>query len=204
MKDKKTTLIITLCVIILFLCFYLANKITEMKHTQNSLSEFTVNTQMKEDFYYINFDINNKMTGKIAPSIACVEPNKGEFLLSELVKNKPVLIYRYTNKNCDPCYVAELKLFHKEFSDYDLVRVLCSYFTENEFVTSKRINKIKFPIYSIFFDAFDWKVEEYNSSYYFVLHPNMQISHIYIPNREYPELSKQYLEGVKRFLSELK
>ena len=203
MKDLKTTLLIILCIIVLFLCFYFPNKIAEMRHTQGSLYELTANTQQKEEFYYLNFDLNNQMTGLIAPSISCIKSNKSEYLLSELVNEKPLLIYRYTNAGCSPCYIAELKLFHKVFSDnYDLARVFCSYQTELEFVTSKKINKIKFPYYRITLEAFDWKLEEYNSSYYFVLHPDMKISHIYVPNKEYPELSIQYLEGVKRFLSE--
>jgi hypothetical protein len=57
-------------------------------------------------------------------------------------------------------------------------------------------------VYYIDNDSFSWKIEELYKPYCFVLHPNMKISHIYVPNKDYPELNKQYFEGVKRFLSE--
>ena len=66
----------------------------------------------------------------------------------------------------------------------------------------KNIQKIKIPTYFIPSDTLNWKAEESGKPYYFVLHPDMKISHIYVPDKNFPEQNKHYLEGVKRFLSE--
>jgi len=202
MKDFKTISLILVSVII-FLLFYFPNKITKMKHTQDILSEFTSGSQIKEEFYNFNFEINNKMTGLTSPDIICKENKTDEVKLSALVEKKPLLLYRYADINCNTCYEAELKALQEEFSESpNLVSVICSYRVDQEFIVFKKINKIRVPLFRIDPDAFSWDVENYLNPYYFVLHPDMKISHIYVPNKVFPELNKQYLEGVKRFLSE--
>ena len=205
MKDVKSFLLLLACTVILFLFFYFPNKITDKDNAYRLLSELTAETQMKKDVYYFNFEINNKMTGMKAPDVLCSETKKDpkDKYLSELVCQKPLFIYRYTDINCNTCYEAELKALQEEFaSTSELTTVLCSYRVDQKFVAFKRVNQIKLPLYRIPSDAFDWAVEGYNEPYYFILHPDMKISHIYVPNNDYPELNKQYFEGVKRFLSE--
>jgi hypothetical protein len=174
-----------------------------MRHAWNSLSEFTANVQEKEEFYRLHFDLNNKMAGLIAPDVFCIKSSTEENLLSEMVKDQPLLIYRYTHKNCNTCYLEELKALQEDFPDcFDFISVLCSYQSDKELLIHKRTHKIKLSLYNVPFDAFNWIVEDYNEPYYFVLHPNMKISNIYVPNKAYPEMNKMYLEGIKRFLSD--
>jgi len=205
MKDIKTFLLIIICTIFLLFLFYYKNKITEKDNAYGILSHFTASVQMRDEIYYFNFELNNKMTGLFAPNIYYSETKdnkKGNYLV-DFVKNKPILIYRYSDINCTTCYETEIKELQAEFiNNPELSIILCSYRIDQEFLVFKRINQIKLSLYRINSDAFDWEVEKYGNPYYFVLHPNMKISHIYVPNKSYPELNKQYLEGVKRFLSE--
>ena len=127
--------------------------------------------------------------------------NSNQFSLSELSTTNPILIYRYSELNCNTCYETETILLKSIFEHYqNKVVILCSYEMKQHFITFKRINRISFPIYRISKDAFDWELEEYSEPYYFVLHSDMRVSRIYMPNINYPELNKQYLEGIKRFL----
>ena len=64
------------------------------------------------------------------------------------------------------------------------------------------MNQIELPIFRIPQDALDWEIEEHNVPYYFVLHPNLTVSHIYIPDKYFPELNKNYLESIKIFLKD--
>ena len=206
MKDFKIILLVLLCNVILLLSLYFSNKISEMKQTQKQISEFASKIQAKEDFYSINFVFNSKMTGIIAPNILCTEDNKkDEKLLSEIVKNNSVLIYRYVDTNCNVCYEEELKNLQKGFADApQLTTIITSYQSDVKFKFFRRNNKITFSLYRVIPNAFNWNIEDHNKPYYFILHPDMKISHIYMPDKDYPELNKQYLEGVKRFLSEEK
>jgi hypothetical protein len=69
MKDVKNILLVSLGVAVLFLYFYYSNRITEMKHTGNQLSDCTTNIQMENVFYNLNLNVGNRMTGLKVPDI---------------------------------------------------------------------------------------------------------------------------------------
>ena len=199
MNDFKSILIVALIVIILFLCFYFPNKIAQLEY--DNFSEFAGDIQMKEDFYQLNLKLNYQMTGLSAPDVFYEEREKETKTLSELVKNKPLLIYRYSELHCNTCYETEIEALQKAFEySPNLVSILCSYHVERTFIMFKRMNEIKIPLYRIAMDTLKWTAEKYGNPYYFVLHPDMKISHIYFPNKAYPKINKQYLENVKSFL----
>ena len=204
MKEIKTLIIISLCSIILFIVVYFPNRLYEIRHTQEVLISTASNLQLIADFFQLNFLLNNKMTGLLSPNVSISETtnDKKDRFLSDLVYNTPLLLYRYTDINCNACYETELEVLQEEFADTPtLVSVLCSYTIDQHFVAFKKINKLKIALYSIDHKAFYWAAEEYGNPYYFVLHPDLKISHIYVPDKAFPELNRQYLEGVKRFLT---
>lgn len=205
MKDFKTLLLVLSCAVILFLSVYFPNVITQKDRSYDQLSEFTADMQVKEEFYSFNFEISHKMTGLKAPDVLYTvnKDDQKDQSISDLVRQKPLLLYRYADINCNTCYEAELEALQREFADSPgLAGILCSYRVDQEFIVFKKINKIKLPLYRVPSDAFTWDVENYGNPYYFVLHPDMKISHVYVPNKIYPEFNRQYLEGVKRFLTE--
>jgi len=202
MKSIKTILLIVACATIIFLSFYLLNNMLEIKHEQARVFELNAKMQMKNEFYYLNFDINNQMTGKNAPNIFCFENRNKENYLSELVQEKSLLIYRYTHKDCNTCYESEIQSLQEVFKDsIELTSILCSYYAIKDYLAFKKMVKVKTHIYHISFGAFDWIAEDCNKPYYFVLHPDMKISHVYVPSQEFPEYNKHYLEIIKRLLS---
>ena len=203
MKNRKSLLLLCACVVIMFFGFYFPNKITELKHTLDILTKTTAKVQAEEDFYRSNFELNSTMTGLIAPDVLCAEYYKDSIYLSVMAKEKPVLIYRFTEQGCNPCYTEELNSLQQILPEnVDYAIVLCSYHTGRNLMYFKKINDLKLPAYLVRFDAFGWIAEESHKPYYFILHPDMKISHIHVPDSDYPELNKQYLEGVIRFLSE--
>jgi len=204
-EEIKSGLLIILFLTLLFSGFYFLNAIQKMKHNQVVMSEYTEKIQMKEDLYRSNFELNIKIAGLKTSDVYCIESQKEGKLLSGMVKDKPVLIYRFTGSNCKTCYIDVLKDLQSELSDsFSLgkIRALSSQLTERDLLILKRTYNIKFPIYLIPPKSFNWIAEDYNVPYFFVLHPDMKISHIYVPNNSYPEINKQYLEDVKIFISE--
>lgn len=205
MKNIQSTIIIVLCTFTFSICFYFLNELQKMKHNYNSNSKFTTKIQMKEDFLRLNFELNLKMTGLKAPDTDCVEVQKMRKNLYDIVNDKPLLIYRLNGSNCTTCNNDVLLQLKNEllsiFSD-DKMIVLSSQHGKRDLLIFKRKNNIKFPIYLIPEKSFDWIVEEHSVPYFFVLHHDMKISHIYVPNNDYTDLNKLYLEEVKRFLSD--
>ena len=202
MKNRKSLLLLCACVVILFLGLYFPNKIMEIKHTLDLLIKTTAETQAKEDFYRSNFELNSTMTGLTAPDVLCTEYRKDSIFLSVMAKESPLLIFRIIEKGCTSCNVEQLSTLQQILPEnIDYAIVLYSNQKSRDLLFFKKSHKY-LPIYLIPFDAFGWIAEESQKPYYFVLNPDMKISHIYVPNKDYPELNEQYLEGVKRFLSE--
>ena len=141
------------------------------------------------------------MTGEKAPNTLCITQNGDEKYLSELMKEKLILIFRYTQISNPSCYEEQIRLIQDIFKDIPhRVVILASYFEISDFLFSLRDRVLEIPIYYIPFDGFDWQAEGYNIPYFFVLHPCLRISNIFVPNKQKPELTIRYLESIKRLL----
>jgi hypothetical protein len=204
MKAVKSPLTIALLITLLSSIFYFQNRIAKMKHNQVMFSEFLNEIQAKQVFYSTNFELNLKMTGLQAPDVVFTVSQRESGVLSAMVKNKPLLIYRFSGSNCKSCYSDDLTTLQAEMPEDspDWVRILSSQLQERELLILKRTHNVTIPIYIIQPKSFNWEVEEMNVPYFFVLHPDMTVSQIFVPDTNYPEVSKQYFESVKRLLTE--
>ena len=207
MKNDKTTLLIVSCIVFLLFVFYFLNKMQSMRYVQSSLTDLISNMQIKEDFYSNNLRTGYLMNGINAPDVSYLE-DVHEKKIVELAKDKPVLICIYKIE-CSMCEKDELKELHSIFNDtienIENVYILCSNFIRREVYVYTKKNHLNISVYGISpTGSFDWIAEEYNKPYYFVLHPDMRISHFYLPDKKYPIINKQYLEGVKSYLSTYK
>ena len=202
MKNNKKILLLTISVMSLCFVFYILNEIQNMRHVQNALHEIISDLQEKDNFYTNNFEISNKMNGLFIPDVSYIDNDRQE-KIAKLAKTRPVLICMY-KISCSTCSKDEIIQMQNVFKDItDVTYILCSLFIKRELYIYTRQNKINIPVFGIAQNSFDWIAEEDNKTYFFVLHPDMKISHIYISDIKYPELNRQYLEGVKRFFSEL-
>jgi len=200
MKKNKTILLITISACSLVFVFYTLNKMQNLKHVHNTLMDVYSDLQRKEEFYYHNYKLGYRMDG-LSADISYIDYSHSKNI-SELSKNKSVLVCMY-KITCRACGKDELNEMYDVFKDYsEAVYILCSPLIQRELYIYTKQNQINIPVFSILSDSIDWIAEEYNKTYYFVLHPNMRISHIYFPDKQYPELNKIYLEGVKRLLTE--
>ena len=133
-----------------------------------------------------------------AKDIICIDENKEKYLLSSLVKDKKsVLIYRYSDVSCNTCVEVELKHLHSIFKDRDDAIILCSYHIERDYYVFKRLNQIKLRTCKIDHDAFDLdKMGRNSNAYYFVLHSNMNITDVFVPDKMFPDASTNYLLNI--------
>jgi len=206
MESKKENywklLFWSLGAVTLFLFLYYQNKVWSLNTHPNSASEQVVDLAIEEDHYRLNFELEVQMTGLKAPDVECEDAPTDKKRLSELVQEKPLLIFRYADVHCSSCYEAQMKLLHEMFADKpDLLTVICSYQNAEALRIFRKINRKRHSIYHVPSDTFDWAAETCHSPYYFVLHPDMKISHVYVPSQEFPEYNKRYLEMIKRLLS---
>jgi hypothetical protein len=158
---------------------------------------------MKKEFYESNYKYNSKMDGLKAPDIICRSQNNEEKLLSLFVKDKPVLIFRQVDKICISCKSEDIKIL------FDFIKknttsavILCASHQREDIDILIKQKMVEIPVYDISSNAFNWNLDDGYNPYYFVLHPDMKISNIYVPGKSFPEMNKAYLESVKRLLAD--
>ena len=197
-KNVLITLLTIATGLLLSLTLHFRNKSTAIENSKRLLSAQMTTMSMKE----FSFDLSKAMTGKKAPDIICVTRDDDEKYLSELFNGNPILIYRYTEVGgCRPCYERQIRLIQDIFKNIpQRVAILASYDSTIDFLISIRNKTAKTSIFYIPSNAFNWQFEQSGIPYYFVLHPCMRISNIYVPDEREPELSRRYLESIKRLL----
>jgi len=198
MKNRTTLFILLFLTGITFL-FFLLNLQSKMDKNQKQSEE----SEMKKSFNSMLEELNNTFANAVIQNIILEDMFLKEFPISDLAFRKPILFFRFSEFNCSSCYEKELFSLQHYFSkEYPKIAILSSYASRRQYVMFIKANRIELPFYRIPQDAFDWKLEDYGSPYYFVLHPDLTVSHIYIPDTTFPELNKQYLESVKKYLTE--
>lgn len=201
MENRKSKILLICCILLLLLTFYLLNQNQKITQVQSTLSNFVTELQIKQDFYQTNFNLETEMTGIYAPDITCLESYNAK-KLSEIIKGKPTLICIYKIE-CSSCEKNELNELQEIFQDHlESVYILCSHIIKRQIYVYAKEQKINIPILGISPDSFNWEAENNNKPYCFVLHPDMKISHVYFPSKEYSDLNKQYLKSVKRLFFE--
>ena len=202
MNSTRIGIIVIIVAIMATGLFFYLNKTKDTASPVEMEDEEYEKTMGKLDFFELNNEVCHAMNGLKAPDIQCSTKEESPFL-SSFVKDKPILIYRYSELNCRTCFETELQHLQQYFPENDRQAIiLCSYLNESDFQVFKRMNKIRLPIYRIDSDAFGWIADEKDSPYYFVLYPDMKVSQFYIPEKAYPEMNTSYLEGIKRLLAD--
>ena len=199
--NSKNILILLLSIatlLFLTLTLYFLNENIKAENSNRQLSAQVAIMAVKE----FSYDLSKAMTGEKAPDVLCISPEGYEKYLSVLLNEQTVLIYRYIQVGgCRPCYEAQIELIQRVFQDSaQSVVILASYNSRRDFFVSIRGQQLGVPIYHIPIDAFTWQAERYSAPYFFVLHPNMRISNIFVPDERKPELTVRYLESIKRLL----
>ena len=197
--QNKTALFILLFFAGITLLFFMLNRQMETEKNRQLREQL----EMEKSFNGMNEELNNQLAYTTVSDVIIVDTLLQEYSLSTLVSKKPVLVFRYSGLNCGTCYGAEIISLQNIFSPEDRqIAILSSYNDKRHFISDRKDARIEFPFYLIPQDAFDWILEEYGTPYYFVLHPDLTVSHIFIPDIVLKDLNKQYLERIKCYLSD--
>lgn len=183
-----------LSIMILYFTFFLLNNEDAFKNNQRD-------KQIMEGYLSHYFLLNSEIMGVKINDLEC-ETEKSNLSLSNLVKDKPILIYRYSDTSCQPCIDEHLILLKKNFKESDPIIILGSFQSRKYYLIIKK-NKVRdFVLYSIPINSLNIDIDQYGLPYCFILHPNMKISNVFIPDQNNPEYTRQYFEAVKRFLDD--
>lgn len=123
---------------------------------------------------------------------------RDSFLVSSLMENKAILLFRFRETHCDLCvnkFMDLLKEIPDDFPSQNLV-VLCGYGNVHEYRTFVRKNNLRMPIFNIQ-EIPDLPIERKDNPYFFVLDAEMKIKNIFIPNENEPDGMNKYLTFIK-------
>jgi hypothetical protein len=145
-----------------------------------------------------NREINKKESGKLMPLVDNTESS----IFSE--RKKPTLILRIKETYCSSCVDEEMKMANL-FKDV-LKDDFCIMVSQSSSRFIKRLflkSRMELPYEEIPFNLLsDFEFEKFESPYYFLLHPDLHISNIYVPVKELPKLTVEYIEDVKKLIKD--
>jgi hypothetical protein len=147
------------------------------------------------------FNTNISHTGEKLNDMKC-SANRQTAELSGIIKDRPMLVFRYANVGCTMCIDTFFDALNEIFgnSEKSGVLTLCSYQNEKDFYSYRSSKLIKHLMYLTDVKDFTWEIEKKNVPYMFVLHPDLSASNFYIPDTGLPELNRKYLTEIKHFI----
>ncbi len=133
---------------------------------------------------------------RLSKSLKLITINRDTVLAKDELKNK--LVLRYNESNCRLCVDSEIDILIKNVSL--ITNEICIVATYNKFrgivVDKRRFVKNGLKNVKIYWVSSNLKIpiEKQNVPYYFYLNSNLTLSNVFIPMKEYPELSQTYLK----------
>lgn len=134
--------------------------------------------------------------------IALHDINDSSYTIRDISQTGHKLVFRYSFIHCDACVDTLMKLVNK-FTDEvgrDKVVILAQYASKRDYKNFVRINNVNNCIYHI--QDTLCKADELSIPYLFVLEDNMTVSNFFMPRKEYPNVTEQYLQAIKNILTQ--
>lgn len=126
--------------------------------------------------------------------------NRISELISKLDYN--ILVFRYTELNCNGCVSSELSLIKDVFGiDNSRIVVFTTYSNVLDLIYFKRDNNIKFKVYNILSQPVLKTLDDLDRPYCFVIDVMGQVLFPFVPTKENIGLSNTYYQFIKDFMN---
>lgn len=138
----------------------------------------------------------------IDSTIVLRDANDSSYTVNDIAKTDRKLVFRYSFIHCNACVDTIMKLVNKFANEVgaDKVVIIAQYANKRDYKNFVRINQIKTSIYHLQ-DSL-CKADELSIPYLFVLEDNMTVSNFFMPRKEYPKITEQYLQSIKNILTQ--
>ena len=124
--------------------------------------------------------------------------NKNKVGLSEILTDKPCLIIRFAETNCEECVrfllIKVMRLYNSDLFNKRIL-LFASYPNRQALkILVDRLN-IKYPVYLV--DKLPISCERINFPYCFMLDSTMRTSHVFVPDKYEPQIANTYFELIE-------
>lgn len=119
----------------------------------------------------------------------------------ELVGTGSRLVIRYSELNCQSC-IDTILFYANDFASKcgkNKVAIWASYSYMRNYSIFLRMNKYDLDIYNVADTVLN--IDSRNMPYAFVLNEDLTISHLFIPHKEFPKMTKWYFSEVEKYLN---
>jgi len=141
---------------------------------------------------------------KFSPYQKLIKENGDSIVLSNLVGEKPKLIFRYSELNCNVCVDAQLaliKTFIEKYGEENLI-MISSYKFRKTVYQFKILNNIRNEIFNV--DFLNQSIDNLNTPYYFILDNTYIPKMMFIPEKAFPEDTEEYFKKIQNMYFKLK
>ena len=141
----------------------------------------------------------------LSEDLKVTDKEKQARLLKDIVNDDTKLIVRISESHCEDCIrffiVKLLRLAQQKKWNENQVIVLASYQDQRSLTIFADRLGIRFPLYQI--EDMPLPVEDIHVPYCFILERNLQVKHLFVPDKYDGRISNTYLDFIdKRYFSE--
>ncbi|MEC3880924.1 hypothetical protein [Parapedobacter sp. 10938] len=139
----------------------------------------------------------------INKSLHIKDSNDSETTVEDLSERSPLLVFRYSQYDCNLCIDQVLQKLHAIYEgDEDKVCLIVDGMTGREFRLKYKNRKMNFSSYFVADDNLGLSLENKNLPFLFVLSDDARVNKVFVPFKEYPNQTDAYLKNIKAILSD--
>lgn len=170
-----------------------SNKIScdSLRQLKNSIDVLFLNTSFMFEF----------QSDKIDKNIVLFDEKENKITLKQLVQNKPKLIFKYSDLNCNVCIDEQINLLKKasEKIGSENIIILANYNSPRELSQFIRMNQINFKVFNL--RNTEFTSVDRSLPYYFILDESFSLNLLFIPIKGNTSLSQLYFNKVSEKIS---
>ena len=207
-KYKYTFLLIQLTVTSVALSFVLLKPTKRAPkllppNTQTQTNALDATMSLKASFWNIYPTLVIPDDDKVLNNNLLLQSTDGKFhKLNDLVGNKPKLVFRYSQLDCDVCVdsvLATLNMITGKKILNNLI-IIADFQNERDFKIYEISKKHIYPIYNIAGSHLGLSLEHKNLPFLFILSGKLRVTKLFVPFKEIPYQTQEYIKYAFNYL----
>lgn len=167
------------------------------KELTDSLNKYKANSNYLKNLWYGLRDNHNLKVEKESSIFKLERSKKIKINLLDLIKNKKLLIIRYTQIGCNACVDSTFKLLNRyeNLKKYKIITVV-DFDNTDYYLKWRKISEFDGDVFWLKKGDILYPVEQGNNSYIFTLGNDLNAQSLFIPNSSHVDLLKEYLQSL--------
>lgn len=197
----KLFLFAGIAVIVVTLYYYnkiLNDKVQDItEQIEKDRSEHVLDS-LKNQFLLNNIMIQLKYSDFLLNDFKVTKLSGKTKRLKQLIKDKPKLIFMFSELNCKTCIDMQLPNVNKvsEIIGSGNMIILASYAYKRDLIQFMRMNKINLDVYNIDKANFNLPLFDENVPFFFIIEPDLTCSCLFVPDKSMPKYTEVYFNFI--------